>query len=156
MEDEPLTIAMAPCPDARAEGIVPGNSALEIEPQDLAAERGGVLGLVGVAGVTRCEVQHPVGADDDARPVVDEVARNPLQQNLLVVECRSVPVQADESIPQSARSAVRVHRVNPGLARKVWMERDAHQPTLAARGDAGYFAERGATAGLRIDARDAP
>ena len=122
---------MAEGPDERVvEGIVLGHLALGRQPQDLAGEALGVLGAVGLAGVTGRHVEHVVGPEGDPATVVEARRRDPLEDRLGVAE----PERAGLSGELVAHDAVVLVGRQVGVE-VVLVEGQAEQPTFASRGD---------------------
>ena len=73
-------------PHEGAEGVARGGLAVGRHPEDLAAERVGILRHVLPAGVADGRVQVPVGADREASAVVPAAARQPVEDDLGLID----------------------------------------------------------------------
>jgi hypothetical protein len=124
----------------------PGNglpgcrSALGGDPEDLAGERGAVLGQVGLlVGVADGDIQHAVGPEGDPAALVEVAHRDAGQDRLGVLP----EVQPGDAVVGVGA----VVDVDPAVGGVVGGDRDAQEPALTPRACLGHALHLGDLAG---------
>src|SRR4030042_154060 len=117
---ESLGVPVAHAVQGRAaSGVVLRYGAVRVEAQNLARERGGVLGEWPAARLPRRHVQLAVGSEPYASPVVEGSGGYVVQDHGLVEQLRAAEREVCDAVPGEASCvAVRVVYVHPGVIRE--------------------------------------
>jgi len=153
---EALGIPVAPGVDvAVAEGVVLGNGAVRVEPENLAVEAAEVLAVVRLGGISGGHQEGVVGKPEEPASVVDLGARQG-EKFFLIDEFGAVPLKHAQVLGH-VELPIAIHDPHAGILRKVGVEHHAQQAGLARTVEGDVEVEdRGVLTGQRIDADDAP